>query len=261
MNDFGFIITRHVNSEETNKYWNQCIKQIHRYYPHRMIVIIDDNSLEEFIEPKTPPYGNVLVINSELTHKGCGELLPYVYYLRYKWFPNAVILHDSVFIHKRIPFEHFHVPVMPFWHHPYDKENVLNIYRIVNQLTNNYHLMKKLNDDVISNFGIIPQHSNKFILCFGAQSYISLRFLERLEQKYHISYLTSVIKNRKDRCSFERVLGLMFCEESPNLLTIKSLFGDILSKKHNFNYSYQNYVSDINKNKIIYPFVKVWTGR
>ena len=26
MNNFGFIITRHVNSENTNRYWNRSVK-------------------------------------------------------------------------------------------------------------------------------------------------------------------------------------------------------------------------------------------
>ena len=39
---FGFIITRHVNSPTTNKYWNQCVKCIRTFYPFVKIVIIDD---------------------------------------------------------------------------------------------------------------------------------------------------------------------------------------------------------------------------
>jgi hypothetical protein len=49
------------------------------------------------------PYTNVIVLESQ--HKGRGELLPYYYFLKNKFFENAVIIHDSVFIHKRIQFE------------------------------------------------------------------------------------------------------------------------------------------------------------
>ena len=49
MNQFGFIITRHVNSVKTNKYWNISMKLLRRLYPHAKIVIIDDNSLQEFV--------------------------------------------------------------------------------------------------------------------------------------------------------------------------------------------------------------------
>ena len=31
MDKYGFIITRHVNSDKTNKYWNQCVKLIRTF--------------------------------------------------------------------------------------------------------------------------------------------------------------------------------------------------------------------------------------
>jgi hypothetical protein len=40
MDNYGFIISRHVNSEQTNQYWNQCVKLIRTYYPLKKIVII-----------------------------------------------------------------------------------------------------------------------------------------------------------------------------------------------------------------------------
>ena len=49
-NDYGFIITRHVNSEKTNKYWNKCVRCIREFYPFRKIVIIDDNSNQKFVK-------------------------------------------------------------------------------------------------------------------------------------------------------------------------------------------------------------------
>jgi hypothetical protein len=71
----------------------------------------------------------------------------------------------------------------------------------------------------------------------------------------------NVVHNRKDRCSLERILGLLFCEEYPSLLKSKSIFGDIITKNKNFRYNYDHYTSDLKNGKIIYPFVKVWTGR
>ena len=49
MSDYGFIITRHVNSEQTNKYWNHCVKLIRTFYPINQIILIDDNSNPNFI--------------------------------------------------------------------------------------------------------------------------------------------------------------------------------------------------------------------
>ena len=93
---FGFIITRHVNSEKTNEYWNHSVKLIRSLYPFRKIVVIDDNSNQEFVKAEFD-YKNVEIIQSE--YPGRGELLPFVYYARNKWFDKAIIIHDSVFFH------------------------------------------------------------------------------------------------------------------------------------------------------------------
>ena len=61
MSNYGFIITRHVNSETTNKYWNQSVKLIRSFYPLRKIVIIDDNSDQNFIKADFD-YKNLTII-------------------------------------------------------------------------------------------------------------------------------------------------------------------------------------------------------
>ena len=258
MSNYGFIITRHVNSEKTNRYWNQSIKLIRTFYPLRQIVIIDDNSNYEFVKADFD-YKNLIIIKSEYPKRG--ELLPYYYYLKYKWFPNAVIIHDSLFIHKKIHFEKFSMPVIPLWHHIYDKENVNNIIRIASSLKNNRVLLNKIykKDEIIINLGVSSH--DKFNLCFGGQCYVKLGFLEMLENKYSISNLVHVIHNRTDRCSLERILGLLFCEEYPKLLRISSIFGDIMKQYRAFNYNYDDYNNDLKNKKVINPFVKVWTGR
>jgi len=257
MSNYGFIITRHVNSEKTNKYWNQSVKLIRSFYPLRQIVIIDDNSNQTFVKPEYN-YNNLNIIQSEYPQRG--ELLPYFYYLKYKWFPNAVIIHDSLFIHRKIYFEKFTMSVVPLWHHNYDKENLQNILRLASSLKNNNILLKKLvsKEELILN---LKFSNDKFNLCFGGQCYIKLAFLEMLENKYSISNLVHVIHNRTDRCSLERILGLLFCQEYPKLRLIKSLFGDIMKSPKAFTYTYDNYCEDLNKNRVITSFVKVWTGR
>jgi hypothetical protein len=92
MDSFGFIITRHVNSEKTNKYWNHCVKCLRTFYPQKKIVIIDDNSNPSFLKAEFN-YINVQVIQSEFN--GRGELLPYYYFLKNKFFKNALIIDFS----------------------------------------------------------------------------------------------------------------------------------------------------------------------
>jgi len=256
MDKYGFIVTRHVNSEKTNKYWNQCVKLIRTFYPFKQIIVIDDNSNQFFVRADHQ-YKNLTVIQSE--YPGRGELLPYIYYLKYKWFANAVIIHDSLFIHKRIPFERCNVPVLPLWHHEYDKENISNLLRIGSVLSNNYTIMKHIKGS--ENINILGRHKHKDILCFGVQCYINLKFLELLENKYKITKLVTVIKNRTDRCGLERILGILFCKEYYKLEKIKSLFGDILTKSLAFNYTYDDYMNDVKNGIARQAFVKVWTGR
>ena len=88
MDSYGFIITRHVNSEKTNKYWNKCVRCIRKFYPLRKIIIIDDNSNYQYITEKQ--LYKTQIINSE--YPGRGELLPYYYYLSNKLFDTAVII-------------------------------------------------------------------------------------------------------------------------------------------------------------------------
>ena len=253
---YGFIITRHVNSELTNKYWNQCVKLIRTYYPFRKIIIIDDNSNYNFVK-SDHEYKNTEIIQSEYPQRG--ELLPYIYFLRHQWFNNAIILHDSVFIHKRISFEKIRFPVMPLWHHKYDKENLDNLLRISNYLKNNFYLKQKLQGSELNILGM--QKDENFDLCFGAMTYINLNFLKKIEGKYNLSNLINCINSRKDRCGLERILGLLFFLEYPNLQKIGSLFGSIHHHYRPFNYNYDQYFHDFQNKKAYEKFVKVWTGR
>ena len=252
---FGFIITRHVNSVKTNLYWNQCVKLIRSYYPFKKIIIIDDNSKQELVKADFN-YKNITIIQSEWP--GRGELLPYIYYLKYRWFDSAIIIHDSTFIHKRIPFESFVMPVMPFWHHPYDKDNILNSIRVASVLKNNTNILKILSG---SETDLLTFNKNGYNLCFGAQCYITLQFLDNIEFKYKISSLVNTIYCRKDRCSFERIIGVIFCEEYSNLIQLKSLFGEIFNVYKALKYTYEEYIIDFNNKVAVAPFVKVWTGR
>jgi hypothetical protein len=256
---YGFIITRHVNSEKTNKYWNQCIKLIRTHYPLKQIIVIDDNSNQNFIKADFD-YQNITIIQSE--YPGRGELLPFIYFLKHKWFDNAVILHDSVFIHNRIPFESITVPVLPLWHHGYDKEHKTNLSRIASCLTNNSKIKYNINggDNNLSLLGPIKTGPIQ-ILCFGCQCYINLVFLEKIQKKYTITNLINVVTCRKDRCGLERIMGLLFCQEFPDLKKTVSLFGDIFKHYQSFSYNYDEYIEDFNKKKVPHKFVKVWTGR
>lgn len=254
MSLFGFIITRHVNSILTNKYWNRCVKLLKTFYPFTEIVIIDDNSNYQYVKSDFD-YKNIHVIQSEFPKRG--ELLPYYYFLKYKFFNNAIIIHDSVFFHKRIAFEKLNgIDVLPLWFFYPDRENINNTKRIIQGINNSNNIENKLTLDN----NVIGMPHDKWFGCFGVQSYINLNFLERIEQKYKITNMIHKINCRNDRCCLERILGCIFFTEYNKIINQKSLFGDIM-KYQTWGYSYNEYVNNLKTGKIPQSVVKVWTGR
>jgi len=258
MKQFGFIITRRVNSTATNKYWNQNIKLLRTLYPNAQIVIIDDNSIQKLIVPDFE-YKNLTIIQSE--YPGRGELLPYIYYLKHRWFENAIILHDSVFIHKRIPFETFNFKVLPLWHSTYFNESPSNLLlNISNHLKNNHTIKNKLTNET-NILETMTSNQNKRKLCFGVMAYINYQFLQAINNKYVITNLTNAIHCRNDRCGLERIMGIIFSNESPNLKSLPSLFGDIFKHHRVFKYNLENYEMDLKSGVLPSSTIKIWTGR
>ena len=255
MTSFGFIITRHVNSEKTNRYWNHSVKLLRTLYPINKIVIIDDNSNKDFLKSDFD-YKNIQIIESEFKRRG--ELLPYYYYIKYKFFENAVIMHDSVFFHRKINFEMLnHINVLPLWFFNSDKENINNTLRITNYLKNKFIIEPQLSSDNI--LGTIT-NSSKWYGCFGVQSYINHNFLLQLEAKYNLTNMISAVSCRADRCCLERIMGCIFYTENPKIINHKSLLGNI----HDYDrwgLTFDEYMNKLKNKQKIRPIIKVWTGR
>lgn len=259
MKSFGFIITRHVNSEKTNKYWNHSVKLIRGLYPDVNIVIIDDNSNQAFVNAEFN-YKNIEIVQSEFP--GRGELLPYYYYIQNKYFENAVILHDSVFIHKRINFEALRgEKVMPLWFFEADAENMDNTLRIASNLRNNYYIYNALQNTKKNVLALEELNHEKWYGCFGCQSYINHNYLINLDTMYGISGLIGSVKTRPDRCCLERILGCLFSNSNPRVAINKGLFGNILKQHKRFQYTFDMYMADLKQGRAPSIAVKVWTGR
>jgi len=236
----GFIILRHVNSEETNKLWIECYDRVRQFYPLNKILIIDDNSNYEFIDTKKI-LSNTLIIQSEFP--GRGELLPYYYYLNNKLFDRAVILHDSVFIKKYINFGEENSFLWSFehtWNYLYNENNLIDNLQnqsIIRDMYNNNSIWKG---------------------CFGVMSVLTHDFLIEINNSFNIVNLINCIKNRDDRMTWERVFAVLFtlCNLKNNKET-KAIFGNI----HHFctwGESFQYYKSKPVDDK---PIAKVWVSR
>lgn len=239
--DYGFIITRHVNSEKTNRYWNRNVKLLRGFYPNKLIVVIDDNSNPAFLKPQFN-YKNIITIQSE--YPGRGELLPYIYYNRNKWFDHAVIIHDGVFFHKRLAFEKYlGTPAIPIWH--------FNSTHNVHHLPNSLRIAKYMNHtNIIQNM----LQKKTWTGCFGVQSFIKHKFLNYLFRRYNVENLINVVTCREDRCSLERIFAVMFYLE----LKIKgSILGDMTTPPFKFGLTFEEYLRRPPK----LPVIKVFTGR
>ena len=192
---FGFIFTRHVNSNETNEYWKECIRCIRKYYQNNIIMVIDDNSSVEYITNDNVDLRNCFIIQSEYPKRG--EILSYYYFHKYKLFDKAIIIHDSVFLQQDISQEVNGVSNVKFlWHfkNAYDDNLVKEMY-FIGQLKyddNSQENLTKLTN--------IYLQRDKWLGCFGVQSFINYEFLLLLENKYQITNMINYVKCRDDRC-------------------------------------------------------------
>jgi len=239
MNSYGFIIIRHINSTLTNEYWKECYTCIRKFYPENQIVIIDDNSNNSFINSENFLMTNTQIIKSD--YPGRAELLPYIYFLKNKWFDKAIIIHDSIFIQEYIDFSTDKYKFLWYfehdnWDQPADEED------LIKSLDNHEDLL--------------DYHNKRHLWkgCFGVMSVISYDFLKSLDDKYSLSNLLDKVKTRYNRCSWERVFASM-CQHRHKYYNFH-IFGNILQYcKWGINfYQYKTIKIDL-------PVIKVWTSR
>jgi len=73
--------------------------------------------------------------------------------------------------------------------------------------------------------------------------------------------MVSSVLCRADRCCLERIMGCIFSQEYPEVLKIKSLFGDITTTKNWRKCTFEEYMNQFKTGVIHTVAVKVWTGR
>jgi hypothetical protein len=229
--ELGFIILRHVNSSETNVYWIESYESVRKYYPESYILIIDDNSNHEYIT-NIKLYRTTIVYGE---YPGRGELLPYYYYLKYKLFDTAVIIHDSVFLNRYMDFSADKYKIM--WDFPHNWD----------QPEDETKMIKLFEDEELLKF---YEDKSLWRGCFGGMSIITHDYLTFVNEKYDISKLLDVVLTRYNRMSFERVIGCLLQKNHK----MEVLLGDIT----------QYCISTSYKDKYInehLPIIKVFSGR
>jgi hypothetical protein len=230
--EIGFIILRHVNSSLTNNYWIHCYSCIRKFYPENNILIIDDNSDYKYISEIN--LYKTTIIKSEFPKRG--EFLPYYYFLHYKFFDIAVFIHDSVFINQYVDLYVNKYKILWTFEHNSD------------QIEDETKMISSFNDKELLEF-----YNNKKLWkgCFGGMSIIEHDYLKFIDEKYNINILLDHIKNRYNRCSFERVIACLLQKNHE----LDTLFGNIHRYcRWGITYSEKDYYTKL-------PFLKVWSGR
>lgn len=241
----GFVMTRHVNSEASNRYWNESYRCIRRYFPEAMVMIVDDSSIYHHVKPEEDiRLTNVMIVQSEFPR--AGEILAYYYFYKYRPFERAIIIHDSVFLQEAVNLTTMD-GVRYIWHfmiHSYDDPHTETM--LLGKLQNTSEVMP------------LYHEKRKWHGCFGAQAVIDLNFLCMLEAKYNLFSLIPIITNRKIRYALERILACIFTFERPFLRYEPSFFGCIYNHQP-WGYTFDDY--DKNHRKHEKAIVKVWSGR
>lgn len=233
MSTIGFIILRHVTNSIDGQYWIENYNCIRTCYPENHIIIIDDNSNYAFIDTKIPLYKTMIVHSA---FHGRGEFLPYYYYLHYRLFDIAVILHDSTFINRFIDFHVDTYKIMWTFEHDWD------------QIDDERNMINVFEDDELRSF-----YENKRLWkgCFGGMSVISHDFLRHIDSKYELAKLIPFISSRSNRMSFERVIACLLQKEDHGGV----LFGNI---HHYCPWGLQYH--DRNNFRHL-PITKIWSSR
>jgi hypothetical protein len=285
---FGIIITRHMSTTESAMYWMYCIDAVRVHYPNIPIVVIDDNSAPEFLTPALKKEEDALQKKNcrfiYSIYKKRGELLPYYYYSmsNNEWFKYALILHDSVFITRPLHnldtvFEILAEQGFLFlWHFDsYMYDDKIDEVRLISLLNGGDDILKTVYSDTRCWSG-----------CFGAMAFISFSFLSDLSATYNLPILLGHVQTRKNRMSFERLIGCTmihawYKKRITHKLNSETLCGWGYPKGHSYMGSihtycpwgiqFKNIVNELNRacyspkeylsSETNMPIVKVWSGR
>ena len=246
---YVFVILRHIRTTRDNDLWISSYNSIRKFYKNK-IIIIDDNSSVNTVDGKLV---NTEVIKSEFN--GAGEILPYYYFLKYKWADKMIFLHDSMFLNRPFRDTELEGSIRFHWH--FAKSEVFDSKKIntyISLLTHSTDLQAYVTDI-----------DTKWNGCFGATSICDLKQIQYIEEEYKLfTSLVLYIKTRKDRESFERVLGIVLYyegifenEQCSNYGLITNYPGAFESENNN----YETATNIIRQKGYDTAIMKVWRGR
>ena len=245
---YVFIILRNIRMTRDNDLWMSSYQSIRKFYTNK-IIIIDDNSTINTVNGKLV---NAEVIQSE--YNGAGEILPYYYFLKNKWADTMIFFHDSMFLHRPFTSVELDGAVRFHWH--FENSEIRDSRKIgtyVSMLTNYEALLE-----------FATQPDSVWKGCFGGASIIDLAIVEQLDNSYSFfSNLVMSIRTRKDRETFERLLGIVLYHDKLLGESISN-FGNIVD----YPGSFESQISTpdqgahaISQKGYHSAIIKVWRGR
>lgn len=248
MEDFGFIIMRNIVSEQTSQYWRECVTCIRKFYNEKIIVIDDNSKIQNDLSKDEKEFDNILLTKSEIV--GSGEVYGYYYAWKYRPFKKFMVIHDSMFLNKKVNFDDI-IDVKFLWHFhtrfAFDEDRM----KILFQNCDN-------NNDFYNMFNT----KNKWHGCFGVCSVITLNFLDNLFDYFKFEKAIELVKSRNDRTCVERIFAVLcfvIHDDKEKMYSNPSIFGNIHDSKNAFHQTWNHY---INKNyDTNSQCIKIWSGR
>lgn len=243
----GFVILRHVKSYASNCYWKECYKSIRRYYDNP-ILIVDDFSDPKYLKEDIDLINCTVVYETE--QKGTGIALPYYHFHKMKSFDQAIIMHDTTFIQKKIAFELMDEENIRFlW--SYDKKEFIdtldvNFHHLCIGMAGYVDIMKLIHDNEVEYEG-----------CFGGMCVIKWDFIDKMDTLYKLfSDVLPKISEKRDRKAFEKLISLLSYHIDSNITG--SYFGNIREYNGDHTITYTEYLTGYYSD---YPIIKVATDR
>uniref|UniRef100_A0A6C0CQL9 Glycosyltransferase n=1 Tax=viral metagenome TaxID=1070528 RepID=A0A6C0CQL9_9ZZZZ len=239
---FGFILSRRVQSESQDQLWRHCYACLRKLYEEETIVIIDDES-------SIPFHSNDIhdIIYIQSTIPGRGELLPYYYFYRHRFFDVAVVLHDSMFLNQRFDFDVDDIKTVRFLfgfeeHEPYYRDYVRDIL----------HQILHLNPDIYDEKQWVEG-------CFGTASILHHDFITKLAHEYHFFDIMPYITGRFQRMCLERIFSIV-CYVANHSTKIDHVYCKNIVNYMQYGTTFQEYLDHKEKYTHL-SCVKVWSGR
>ena len=215
---YVFVILRHLRTSKDNELWIASYQSIRKFYTNK-IVIIDDNSSVNTVNGKLV---NTEVIISDWN--GAGEILPYYYFLQYRWADRMIFLHDSMFLNRAFRDSELRDPLRFHWFTTRNSKEESTLPTYLSLLYDQTKITKYAT-------------GSTWYGCFGGASMISLEFVQRLEEKYGLfSKLVMMIRTKVDRDMFSRILGVVSFYDGMVDETSCSNFGNISAYPGAFEY-------------------------